>query len=289
METIIQAQAVNKRYKDVTALDNVDLTVETGKIVGLIGPNGAGKTTLLKCLLGLASCDGKIDVLGIDPRSHRTRLLEEVCFIADTAILPRWIKVSQVLEYLENVHPRFNRELAEGFLSKTTIKFNKRVSQLSKGMITQLHLALVMAIDARLLILDEPTLGLDILYRKEFYTSLIHDYFDHERTILVTTHQVEEIESLLTDLIFIRDGKLILNSTMDELPGIFTEVHCRSEKVEQARAVGPISERPMLGGIAFIYENKPRQELETLGDLGTPSVADLFVAKMQTQTRDNTP
>jgi len=286
METIVQARAVNKRYGDVTALDNVDLKIETGKIVGLIGPNGAGKTTLLKCLLGLASCDGEIDVLGIDPRSHRTRLLEEVCFIADTAILPRWMKVSQALDYLENVHPRFNRDKAEALLKKTTVKHNKRVQQLSKGMITQLHLALVMAIEARLLILDEPTLGLDILYRKEFYTSLIHDYFDHERTILVTTHQVEEIESLLTDLIFIRDGRLILNTTMDELPEMFTEVHCRSDKLEQARSLGPISERPMLGGIAFIYENKAREDLEPLGDLGTPSVADLFVAKMQTRTKE---
>ena len=289
METIVQARGINKHYGDVTALDNVDLNIETGKIVGLIGPNGAGKTTLLKCLLGLASCDGQIDVLGIDPGRHRTRLLEEVCFIADTAILPRWLKVSQALDYLENVHPRFNRELAENFLKKTTIKYNKRVSQLSKGMITQLHLALVMAIEARLLILDEPTLGLDILYRKEFYTSLINDYFDHERTILVTTHQVEEIESLLTDLLFIRDGRLILNTTMEAMPEIFTEVHCRSGMLEQARAMNPINERPMLGGVAFIYENKPRKELEPLGDLGTPSVADLFVAKMQTQTGVETP
>lgn len=289
METIVQASSVNKLYGDVTALDNVDLSIETGKIVGLIGPNGAGKTTLLKCLLGLASCDGRIDVLGIDPRRHRTRLLEEVCFIADTAILPRWIKVSQALEYLENVHPRFNREHAEGFLKKTSIKFNKRVSQLSKGMITQLHLALVMAIDARLLILDEPTLGLDILYRKEFYTTLIHDYFDYERTILVTTHQVEEIESLLTDLIFIKEGRLILNTAMEDLAEMFTEVHCRSDMLEQARALGPISERPMLGGVAFIFENRVNTDLEQLGDLQTPSVADLFVAKMQTQTRETTP
>ena len=289
METIVQARGINKHYGDVTALDNVDLNIETGKIVGLIGPNGAGKTTLLKCLLGLASCDGEIDVLGIDPGRHRTRLLEEVCFIADTAILPRWLKVSQALDYLENVHPRFNRELAENFLKKTTIKYNKRVSQLSKGMITQLHLALVMAIEARLLILDEPTLGLDILYRKEFYTSLINDYFDHERTILVTTHQVEEIESLLTDLLFIRDGRLILNTTMEALPEMFTEVQCRSDRLEQARALGPISERPMLGGVAFIYEARAREDLDALGQVRTPSVADLFVAKMQMQTQEQTP
>lgn len=283
METIVQARNINKRYGDVIALDNVDLDIQTGKIVGLIGPNGAGKTTLLKCLLGLASCEGDIKVLGINPLQHRTRLLQEVCFIADTAILPRWMKVSQALDYLENAHPRFSRELAENFLKKTSIKYNKRVQQLSKGMITQLHLALIMAIDARLLILDEPTLGLDILYRKEFYTNLIHDYFDHERTILVTTHQVEEIESLLTDLLFIRNGRLILNTTMEDVPGIFTEVHCRSDKLERARALNPISERPMLGGVAFIYENKSRDELESLGELRNPSVADLFVAKMQTQ------
>ena len=283
METIVRARNINKRYGDVIALDNVDLDIQTGKIVGLIGPNGAGKTTLLKCLLGLASCGGEIKVLGIDPVRHRTRLLQEVCFIADTAILPRWMKVSQALDYLENAHPRFRRELAENFLKKTSIKYNKRVQQLSKGMITQLHLALIMAIDARLLILDEPTLGLDILYRKEFYTNLIHDYFDHERTILVTTHQVEEIESLLTDLLFIRNGRLILNTTMEDVPGIFTEVHCRSDKLERARALNPISERPMLGGVAFIYENRARDELESLGELRNPSVADLCVAKMQTQ------
>ena len=283
MDTIIEARGVKKHYGDVVALDSVDVKIASGKIVGLIGPNGAGKTTLLKCLLGLASCAGEIKVLGIDPGTQRTRLLEEVCFIADTAILPRWMKVSQALEYLENVHPRFNRALAETFLKKTSIKYNKRVQQLSKGMITQLHLALVMAIDARLLILDEPTLGLDILYRKEFYTSLIHDYFDHERTILVTTHQVEEIESLLTDLVFIRDGSLILNTTMDELPAIFTEVYSRSNNAEQARALGPISERPMLGGTVFIYENRAKEDLEHLGELRTPSVADLFVAKMQKQ------
>lgn len=281
METIVEARGLNKHYGDVVALDNVNVNIAPGKIVGLIGPNGAGKTTLLKCLLGLASYDGEINVLGIDPHKHRTRLLEEVCFIADTAILPRWIKVSQALDYLENVHPRFNREKAETFLKATSIQHNKRVQQLSKGMITQLHLALVMAIDARFLILDEPTLGLDILYRKQFYSSLINDYFDHERTILITTHQVEEIESLLTDLLFIRDGRLILNTTMEELPGIFTEVNCRSDQLENARSLGPISERTILGGIAFIYENTAREELEPLGELRTPSIADLFVAMMQ--------
>ena len=281
MEKIAEARDIYKRYGDVIALDHVDIDIERGKIIGLIGPNGAGKTTLLKCLLGLASCEGDISVLGMNPAGNRTRLLEQVCFIADTAILPRWMKVSQALEYLENVHPRFNRELAEAFLKKTSIKYNKRVQQLSKGMITQLHLALVMAIDARLLVLDEPTLGLDILYRKEFYTSLINDYFDHERTILVTTHQVEEIESLLTDLLFIRDGRLILNTAMEKLPEIYTELHCRSEQADNARELGPISERPMLGETVFIFENHAREELEPLGKLRAPSVADVFVAKMQ--------
>ena len=281
MEKIVEARGIYKRYGDVTALDHVDIEIESGKIIGLIGPNGAGKTTLLKCLLGLASCDGEIKVLGTDPAVNRTHLLEQVCFIADTAILPRWMKVSQALDYLDNVHPRFNRELAESFLKKTSVKYNKRVQQLSKGMITQLHLALVMAIDARLLVLDEPTLGLDILYRKEFYTSLINDYFDHERTILVTTHQVEEIESLLTDLLFIREGRLILNTTMEKLPEIYTEVHSNSDRAEQARAMEPISERKMLGETVFIFEGRAREELEPLGKLRTPSVADVFVAKMQ--------
>jgi ABC-2 type transport system ATP-binding protein len=281
METIIHARGISKRYGDVLALDGVNLDITPGRIVGLIGPNGAGKTTLLKCLLGLASSAGEIHVLGHDPRRHRTRLLEEVCFIADTAILPRWMRVSQCLDYVQGVHPRFKRDLAVTFLGKTSIKPDKRVQQLSKGMITQLHLALVMAIDARLLILDEPTLGLDILYRKQFYTTLINDYFDHERTILVTTHQVEEIETLLTDLLFIRDGRLVLNAAMDDLAGMFTEVVCRSDKLERARSLAPIGERPLLGGVAFIYENRPREELETLGELRTPSVADLFVAKMQ--------
>lgn len=285
MDNIVEARNVYKRYGDIVALDHIDLDVEKGKIIGLIGPNGAGKTTLLKCLLGLAACDGDIKVLGKDPATSRTRLLEEVCFIADTAILPRWMKVSQALEYVEKVHPRFNRELAENFLKKTSIKYNKRVQQLSKGMITQLHLALVMSIDARLLILDEPTLGLDILYRKEFYTTLIHDYFDHERTILVTTHQVEEIESLLTDLLFIRDGRLILNTTMESLPEIYMELHTRSDLAEQARALGPISERSLLGDTVFIFENNTREELEPLGKLRTPSVADIFVAKMQKQVK----
>ena len=283
MEKIVEARGVYKSYGDFVALDHVDVDIEAGKIVGLIGPNGAGKTTLLKCLLGLASYEGEINVLGIDPGRQRTRLLEEVCFIADTAILPRWLKVYQALDYAESVHPRFNRELAEGFLKKTSIKYNKRVQQLSKGMITQLHLALVMAIDARLLILDEPTLGLDILFRKEFYTSLIHDYFDHERTILVTTHQVEEIESLLTDLLFIRDGRLILNSSMEDLPEKYIEVRCRSDRVESARKLGPISERPMLGGVAFIFEDQSGRDLEHLGEIHSPTVADLFVAKMQLQ------
>lgn len=281
MEKIVEARGIYKRYGDVIALDHVDIDIEQGKIIGLIGPNGAGKTTLLKCLLGLTSYEGDIRVLGMNPAGNRTQLLEQVCFIADTAILPRWMKVSQALEYLDNAHPRFNRELAESFLKKTSVKYNKRVQQLSKGMITQLHLALVMAIDARLLVLDEPTLGLDILYRKEFYTSLIHDYFDHERTILVTTHQVEEIETLLTDLLFIQDGRMILNTTMDKLPEIYTELHSNSDRAEQARALGPISERQMLGETVFIFENTTREELESLGKLRTPSVADVFVAKMQ--------
>ena len=272
---------VTKKYGDTLALDNISLEIEPGRIVGLIGPNGAGKTTLLKCLLGLATCEGEIRVLGMDPVSQRRKLLEDVCFIADTAILPRWIKVSQAVEYVAGVHPRFNRDKAEEFLRETRIQPGKKVKELSKGMITQLHLALVMAIDARLLVLDEPTLGLDILYRKKFYTSLLNDYFDSERTILVTTHQVEEIEELISDLVFIRDGRLVLNRSMEDCQSGYVEVEVEPDQVEQARQLGPISERAALGSQVMIFEDIPRQQLTGLGKLRIPRIADLFVAKMQ--------
>ncbi len=281
MSTVIEARGLTKAYGQSQVLNGIDLNIEKGRIVGLIGPNGAGKTTALRCLLGLSSFEGSLDVLGLDPRRERTQLLEDVCFIADTAILPQWLKVSQSIEFLQGVHPNFNLEKAEKFLASTNIEPNKKISQLSKGMITQLHLALVMAIDVKLLVLDEPTLGLDILYRKQFYTSLLNDYFDEERTIIVTTHQVEEVEGLLTDLLFIKDGRIILDAEMEDLETRFAEVEVKGDDVERAKALGPFSERKVLGGSAFIYEGVSKQELAEIGKLRTPSVADLFVAKMQ--------
>jgi len=279
--SIVSLSNVSKRYGDTMALDQVNLEIQPGRIVGLIGPNGAGKTTLLKCLLGLAPYEGVIQVLGKDPMKQRQEILKEVCFIADTAILPRWIKVHQTLDYLSGVHPRFNREKAEAFLKETQIKPNKKVKQLSKGMITQLHLALVMAIDASLLVLDEPTLGLDILYRKKFYTSLLNDYFDRERTILVATHQVEEIEDLLSDLVFIQSGRVVLNQSMERCQANFVELEVDPGQLDRARALGPISERSTLGSSVLLFENIDRSELIGLGRLRIPRIADLFVAKMQ--------
>jgi ABC-2 type transport system ATP-binding protein len=252
-----------------------------GRILGLIGPNGAGKTTLLKAILGLAPAQGELAVLGMNPRRERTKLLEQVSFIADTAILPRWLKVSEALTYLQGVHPRFRRERAEIFLRRTEIRTDSLVRQLSKGMLTQLHLALVMAIDSQLLVLDEPTLGLDILYRKQFYSALLEDYFDENKTILITTHQVEEIENLLTDVVFIKNGKFNLNMPMEELHERFTEVRVTNERTVPADALQPIHTRPVLGGKAMIFEDVDRNVLHNLGDVKVPSLADLFVAKMQ--------
>lgn len=281
MSTVIKAKGLSKAYGKSQVLDGIDFNIEAGRIVGLIGPNGAGKTTALRCLLGLSSCDGELSVLGLDPRKQRTELLKQVCFIADTAILPQWLKVSQAIEFLEGVHPNFNVDKAREFLTKTNIEPHKKVSQLSKGMITQLHLALVMAIDVKVLVLDEPTLGLDILYRKQFYTTLLNDYFDEERTIIITTHQVEEVEGLLTDLLFIKNGRLILEAEMENIENQFVELEVRGESVEQARSLGPISERSVLGGSAFIFENGDQESLAELGKVRTPSIVDLFVAKMQ--------
>lgn len=281
MEPVIHAQGISKRFGQKVALDNVDLVVPAGRIVGLIGPNGAGKTTLLKGILGLAKIDGNLQVLGMDPFSERIKLLEQVSFIADTAILPRWLKVGEALAYVEGVHPAFNREKALGFLAKTSINPRHKVAELSKGMVTQLHLALIMAIDSRLLVLDEPTLGLDILFRKQFYETLLNDYYDAQKTIVITTHQVEEIESILTDLIFINNGRILLQSSMDELPLRFSEVQVDANQKAAAMAQGPINVRTILGGYAMIFENRERAELLPLGRVTTPSVADLFVAKMQ--------
>ncbi|NIB42362.1 ABC transporter ATP-binding protein [Pseudomaricurvus alkylphenolicus] len=279
--SLVKARGLCKRYGSKLALDNLDIDIQPGRIVGLIGPNGAGKTTALKCLLGLAPAQGELMVLGLNPRQARTALLEDVCFIADTAILPRWMKVSQSLDYLEGVHPKFDRSRAAAFLQTTSIRFNSRVKDLSKGMITQLHLALVMAIDAKLLILDEPTLGLDILYRKQFYTTLLNNYFDDDKTIIIATHQVEEIEHILTDLIFIKDGKIVLDTAMDTLSNTYLELKVRDTELDQARALNPIGERSLLGSRALIYENADRETLAKLGELHTPGITDLFVAKMK--------
>lgn len=281
MSSLVKARGLSKRYGATVALDAVDFDIEPGRIVGLIGPNGAGKTTALKAILGLTPFDGELDVLGFDPHRQRHALMQQVCFIADVAVLPRWLKVRDAVNFVEGVHPRFNRAKAEAFLARTEIKSDRRIKQLSKGMVTQLHLALVMAIDAKLLVLDEPTLGLDILYRKDFYSTLLNDYFDGERTILVTTHQVEEIEKILTDLMFIQHGKLVLNESMDAVAENYTEVLVNAEKVEQARALKPLHEREVFGKRLMLFGGIPRDELKPFGELHTPSVADLFVAKMK--------
>jgi ABC-2 type transport system ATP-binding protein len=280
METLVKARGLSKRYGSSQVLNSINLDIERGKIVGLIGQNGAGKTTALKCILGLSPYEGELDVLGMKPNKDRAKLMEHVCFIADTAILPRWLSVEQSLRFMENVHPKFNRIKAENFLAKTDIGTKKCVGKLSKGMITQLHLALVMAIDVPLLVLDEPTLGLDIIYRKQFYNSLLDDYFDENRTILITTHQVEEVESLLTDLVFIRQGDIVLNMPMDSIPETFFEVQVKNDLVEQARALKPISEHASIGKTQFIFEGADRDAVMALGEVKIPSIADLFVAKM---------
>jgi ABC-2 type transport system ATP-binding protein len=261
-------------------LDNVDLRIEEGRIVGMIGPNGAGKTTALNAILGLTSYEGKLTVLGRDPWSAREELMRDVSFIADVAVLPRWMRVSQMLDYVAGVHPRFDRAKAEGFLAKTTIKRASKVRQLSKGMVAQLHLALVMAIDAKLLVLDEPTLGLDILYRKQFYDSLLNDYFDKSRTIVVTTHQVEEIQDVLTDLMFIDGGRIVLECSMEEFDSRYVEVMVHPDHLAGARSLNPIHERQVFGRTVLLFDHVDRNQLAALGDVRRPSIADLFVALM---------
>ncbi len=280
-ETIIHARGLTKRYAATVALDHVDFEIPAGRIVGLIGPNGAGKTTALKAVLGLAEFEGELSVLGLNPRTQRTELMQQVCFIADVAVLPRWLKVGEAVDFVGGVHPRFSREKCEAFLARTKIKPTQYVRELSKGMVVQLHLALVMAIDAKLLVLDEPTLGLDILYRKEFYQSLLNDYFDENKTIIVTTHQVEEIEHILTDLMFIKDGRLVLNATMDEVGERYTEVMVGPDKVDAARALKPLNERQIFGKSVFLFDGVDNAHLAQLGDLHKPNIADLFVATMK--------
>ena len=281
MSAVITANGLTKRYKTSLALDNASFQIEPGRIVGLIGPNGAGKTTALKAILGLTDFSGELNVLGFDPRKQRDKLMGEVCFIADVAVLPRWIKVSQAIDFVANVHPRFNRAKCEAFLARTKLQPNQRVRQMSKGMIVQLHLALVMAIDAKLLILDEPTLGLDILYRKQFYQNLLEDYFDENKTIIVTTHQVEEVEHILTDLMFIRDGKIVLDADMEAVGERFIEVMVGADQADAARALKPLDERQVFGKSIFLFDGVGRAQLEALGETRRPSISDLFVATMK--------
>jgi ABC-2 type transport system ATP-binding protein len=281
MTAVIEARGLSKTYGNTHAVKSVDLTIQPGRIVGLIGPNGAGKTSVIKAILGLTPFDGELKVHGLDPRTQRDALMNEVCFIADVAVLPRWLKVSQALDFVAGVHPRFDRKRAEDFLAKTDIKMEKRVRQLSKGMVTQLHLALILAIDAKLLVLDEPTLGLDLLFRRSFYDNLLNDYFNKERTILITTHQVEEIENLLTDVIFIQHGKIALDAEMESLGARFVQLIPSAGNVDRARALGPFYEREVFGRVAMLYDGKDEAALAALGETRAPSVADLFVAMMQ--------
>jgi ABC-2 type transport system ATP-binding protein len=281
MSGVLTAKGLNKHYGQQLAIDHINLDIQPGRIIGLIGPNGSGKTTTLKAALGLIPFEGELRVLGFDPRTQRDELMQEVCFIADVAVLPRWIKVSEVVDFVAGTHPKFSRSKAMAYLAKTKLKPDMKVKQMSKGMIVQLHLAIVMSIDAKLLVLDEPTLGLDILYRKQFYQNLLEEYFDENKTIIVTTHQVEEIETILSDLIFIRDGKITLNTTMDEIGERFTEVMVGSENYAAAKALNPIDERTVFGKTVFLFDGIERNTLAKYGDLKTPGIADLFVATMK--------
>jgi ABC-2 type transport system ATP-binding protein len=280
----IEARGLRKAFGTTIALDGLDLRVEEGRILGLIGPNGAGKTTALNAILGLTSYQGELKVLGRNPWKERDELMRDACFIADVAVLPRWARVSQLLDYIAGVHPRFDRAKAGDFLAKTNIRRESKVKELSKGMVTQLHLALVMAIDARLLVLDEPTLGLDILYRKQFYDSLLTDYFDRSRTIVVTTHEVEEVEHILTDLMFINRGRIVLNCSMEEVESRYLEVMVHPGNLADARALKPMHERQAFGGSILLFDHVDRQQLAALGEVRTPSIVDLFVAVMGNQT-----
>jgi ABC-2 type transport system ATP-binding protein len=278
---VITAHNLVKRYGSRTALDGVSFDVRPGRIVGLIGPNGSGKTTTLKAVLGLCQFEGELAVLGLDPRTQRDELMKDVCFIADVAILPRWLKVKDAIDFVAGVHPRFDRAKAERYLARTKLAPNLRVRAMSKGMIVQLHLALVMAIDAKLLVLDEPTLGLDILYRKEFYQNLLEDYFDEHKTIVITTHQIEEVEHILTDVLFIREGRIALAASMEEIGERYTEVMVYPQHAAAAAALQPLTQRTVFGKSVMLFDGVPRQQLENLGELRTPGVADLFVASMK--------
>ena len=285
MTSLVTARKVSKHFGPVRAVDDVSFDIEKGRILGLIGPNGAGKTTLLKALLGLTDCEGDLSVLGLDPVRQRRKLMQQICFIADVAVLPRWIKVSQLLDYVEVIHPNFSKPRAGELLQQTKVSPTAKVKEISKGMVTQLHLSIIMAIDAKLLVLDEPTLGLDILFRKEFYANLLNDYFDEERTILITTHQVEEIENLLTDVMFINDGRILLDSSMDTLSETYVELMASGENAQKARGLRPIAENEMFGKSVMLFEGVGREHLDGLGEIRIPSVADLFVAKIKEARR----
>ena len=281
MSAVISARGLTKRYGKQVAVDNISFEIPAGRIVGLIGPNGSGKTTTLKAALGLIPFEGELKVLGMDPRTHRDQLMEQVCFIADVAVLPRWIRVSEAIDFVAGVHPKFNRKKAERYLANTKLKPSMKVKEMSKGMIVQLHLALVMAIDAKLLVLDEPTLGLDILYRKQFYQNLLEDYFDENKTIIITTHQVEEIEHIFSDLMFIREGRITLSASMEEVAERFFEVMVTAEKIAAAKALNPIDERQVFGKSVMLFDGVPRAQVAALGEMRNVGVADLFVAKMK--------
>ena len=281
MSAVISARGLTKRYGKSIAVDNVSFEIPSGRIIGLIGPNGSGKTTTLKAALGLIPFEGELKVLGLDPRTQRDQLMEQVCFIADVAVLPRWLRVSEAVDFVAGVHPKFDRAKAERYISHTKLKPSMKVKEMSKGMIVQLHLALVMAIDAKLLVLDEPTLGLDILYRKSFYESLLADYFDENKTIIVTTHQVEEVEHILTDLMFVRDGRIVLAASMEEVGDRYAEVMVNPDQADAARALKPLNERQIFGKSIFLFDGVERSRLAPLGELHKPSIADLFVATMK--------
>ncbi len=281
MNAVVSARGLSKHYGKSVAVDNISFEIPAGKIVGLIGPNGSGKTTTLKAALGLVPFEGELSVLGLDPRTQRDELMENVCFIADVAILPRWLRVGDAIDFVAGVHPRFDRKKAERYLANTKLTPRMKVKEMSKGMVVQLHLALVMAIDAKLLVLDEPTLGLDVMYRKQFYQNLLEDYFDENKTIVITTHQVEEIEHILTDLMFIRDGKIVLAASMDELGERYTEVMVNAENMNAANALQPIDQRTVFGKSVMLFDGVSRSQLSALGETRNPSVADLFVATMK--------
>jgi ABC-2 type transport system ATP-binding protein len=281
MSAVLSARGLAKRYGKRTAVDGIDFDIPAGRIVGLIGPNGSGKTTTLKAALGLIDFEGQLSVMGYDPRTQRDDLMKDVCFIADVAILPRWLRVKDAVDFVEGVHPRFDRTRAERYIANTKLKPTMKVKEMSKGMIVQLHLALVMAIDAKLLVLDEPTLGLDIIYRKQFYQNLLEDYFDEQKTIVITTHQVEEVEHILTDLMFIREGKIVLAASMEEIGERYTEVMVPADKVGAASALAPIDQRTVFGKSVMLFDGVSRSQLAQLGETRNPSVADLFVATMK--------